>query len=477
MYGHAAAWGDVNDDGWQDLFVGTFADKPAEAYRFRGATGASPDRLLVGGPGGFRPAPAYPQTFGRTSGATIADLDGDGRQDLVVSRNVRPKPGGARPTEVLRNDDDGFLPHPVGAPDLGGRSVAVLDSDGDGLPDLFVAEDRWSGGASVLLRNLGEARFEDATAEAGLPADIHGLGVAAADLTGDGHTDLFVAGSNRLFLGRGDGTFAESPNEVFRWPSYGEEDDVAGVAIADLNRDARPDIVLGQHYNSTVDFGQQVPVRLYLHRGLDEAGRPRFEDVTDSSGLSPLPTKAPHVEVADFDNDGWPDILTTASSAEGSRPAIFHHQGVQDGIPRFAPPPGLGSEQYWVTGPTEDVDRDGRLDVLLVEWEPARPSLLLRNESASGNWLSVAIDPAIGGGVGATVAVYRAGGLGEIEALIGMRETAASQGYAAGVSTAARFGLGREPTVDLRIELPGGELIERTGVPVNRHLRFPGACG
>jgi hypothetical protein len=78
--------------------------------------------------------------------------------------------------------------------------------------------------------------------------------------------------------------------------------------------------------------------------------------------------------------------------------------------------------------------------------------------------------------VGATVAVYRAGRLGDLAELIGIREISASQGYAAGTSSAVHFGLGRETTVDVRIRLPGGEVIDRSGVPANRHLRLPGGC-
>jgi hypothetical protein len=131
--------------------------------------------------------------------------------------------------------------------------VGVLHADGDRLPDLFIAEDRWVGGSSILLRNLGGLRFADMTGDAGIAGDVHGLGVGTADLTGDGWTDLFVAGSNRLFVANGDGTFREAPGEVFRWDVYGAEDDVSGASFGDLNRDGLPDLVLGHHYNSTVE--------------------------------------------------------------------------------------------------------------------------------------------------------------------------------------------------------------------------------
>ena len=61
MYAHAAAFGDVNRDGWQDLFVGTFASYPDANYQVRGATGPSTDRLLLGGRRASRLTPASPE--------------------------------------------------------------------------------------------------------------------------------------------------------------------------------------------------------------------------------------------------------------------------------------------------------------------------------------------------------------------------------------------------------------------------------
>jgi hypothetical protein len=476
MRGHAAAWGEIDGNGWVDLFVGTFANRPRESYAVRGAEGPSPDRLLLGSETGFEPSPGFPEELGRTSGAAFLDLDLDGDLDLVVSRHSGR--GDSTPSRILRNDQGSF--HPVDdpgiPPDLAGRSVGALDFDGNGLPDLFIAEDRFSGGSSVLLRNLGQLRLEDATTTAGIPDDVHGLGVATADLSEDGLTDLFVAGSNRLFLANGDGTFREAPDVVPEWDTFGPEDDVSGASIADLNRDGRPDLVLGHHFNSTLSHARSVPIRVYLHRGLDAAGNPLFEDVTAAAGIPGLPTKAPHVEIEDVDNDGWPDIVTTASALNGQVPAVLLHSGLEGDVPRFTTPSGLGHPQYWVTGPMADVDRDGRLDILAVEWDPALPSLLLRNESQSGNWLSVEVGPELGGGLGARVGVYREGLLGRIDGLVGMSEISVSEGYASGQQTLAHFGLGDLAAVDVQIVLPGGETLDLPGLTANQHLGLPSGC-
>jgi enediyne biosynthesis protein E4 len=143
--------------------------------------------------------------------------------------------------------------------DLGGRSVGVLDYDQDGLLDLFIAEDRFAGETSVLFRNEGDIRFSDVNAAAGIPEGVHGLGVAVADFDVDGLSDIFVSGSNRLFLSDGPGQFIEAESSVFEWEFY-SDDDVAGASVADVNRDGLLDLALGQHFNSTLEFGETVSV-------------------------------------------------------------------------------------------------------------------------------------------------------------------------------------------------------------------------
>lgn len=477
MHGHAAAWGDVDDSGTPDLFVGTFADRPVEEYRHRGADGPSPDSLLRVEDGSFVRG-GLPEVRGRTSGAAFADLDGDGDVDLVVSRTPREGERQTAPTTVYENDGDGGFEEVRSGidPSLGGRSVGVLDYDADSLLDLFVVEDIYEGGSSRLYRNTGELSFEDVTEEAGLPLDIDGLGLATGDVNQDGWTDLFVGGSNRMFVGGGDG-FTEVVSDVFEWETYGDEDLVAGAVFGDLNRDGRPDLVVGHHFNSTVDFGESVSVRLYLNETAEPGDEPSFVDVTEEAGLVGLPTKAPDLSLADMDNDGWPDLVTTASADDGSGPAVFRHTGeVVGGVPRFEQPTGLGDPQYWISGPVADVDRDGRLDLLLVEWEPTLPSLLLRNTSDAGHWLSVSVGQELGGGVGTTAAAYEAGGAGDTDRLIASAEITASAGYTSGHELIAHLGLGETAEVDLEVSPPGEDPIVMPGISADRHVRVPAGC-
>lgn len=475
MRGHAAAWGDVNGDGYVDLLVGTFATARSDVYLVRGAEGPSPDRLLLGTGDGFEVDARFPEQYGRTSGAALVDLDGDGDVDAILSRNVTGREEGAAATEIFENVDGEFVVVDAGIdPELGGRSIGVVDIDVDGLLDLVILEDRYQGASTRVYRNMGSLAFEDATSSFGFPDGVHGLGLATGDLNNDGFTDLFVAGSNRLFVGTGDG-FDEVVGD-FQWETLGPEDDVAGAAMADMNRDGRLDLLVGHHFNSTVSRDTEVPVRLYLNTTEGEGSEPSFLDVTDESGLVALPTKAPHVELVDIDNDGWPDILTSASAGEGSSPAVLMHEGLEDGVPQFSVPEGLGSDQYWVTTPTADVDRDGRLDLLAVEWDPSLPSILFANTTSSGNFLEVIVADGYRG-VGSRVEVYEAGGMGDPAALLGVREITATVGYTAGLELVAHFGLGDTQIVDLAV-LPFGsdepEII--TGVEANRRIAVAGSC-
>ncbi|MEQ8717513.1 MAG: CRTAC1 family protein [Acidimicrobiales bacterium] len=478
MHAHAAAFGDVDDDGLVDLVVGTFADRPVENYALRGADGPAPDRLLLGDGAEFAATTDLDGALGRTSGAVFADLDLDGDLDLVLARNPRTNERQRLPSSVYENDGGRLDPVEGDGidPTLGGRSIGVLDADRDGLPDLFVLEDRWAGGSSRLYLNRGDLRFSDATGELGLPLDVHGLGVVTVDLNADGMADVFVGGSNRLFVG-GERGFTEADSSVFVWDLPGNEDDVAGVDAADVNRDGRPDLIVGQHFNSTVDDDRTEPVRLYLNTTVAAGDAPTFVDVTRAAGLVGLPTKAPHVEFADLDNDGWPDIVTSASAEGGTRAAVFRHLGIDpEGMPTFSAPTGLGSDQYWVSAPVADVDRDGRLDLLLVEWEPALGSVLAMNRSRTGHWIEVSVDASLGGGPGTLVSVYEPGHAGHPEALVAQREISASAGYSAGHEATVHVGVGGRVEVDVIVAAPGEPAVTLSGVAVDRHIRLPAGC-
>ncbi len=191
MRAHAGGWGDVNGDGYLDLFVGSFAGASAETFQVRGAAGPSPDRLLLGGPQGFTMVDSFLDEPTRTSGVAMADLDGDADLDLVLDRYPRER--ASIGSVLMQNQGGSFTEVPGSGLDaaLAGRSVGVLDFDRDGLLDLVQVGDPRGEGSSRLLHNEGGLTFADVTASAFVDG-VLGLGVTTADLNGDSFTDVFI---------------------------------------------------------------------------------------------------------------------------------------------------------------------------------------------------------------------------------------------------------------------------------------------
>jgi hypothetical protein len=444
MHGHAVAAADTDGDGWTDLFVAGFADRPASDYQVRGADGPAPDRLLLGGPDGFRLDDRFAGELARTSGAAFADLDTDGDLDLVVVRN--PRDGNEideRMTTVYSNDDGSWMIEAKLADDVAGRSVATVDIDRDGRLDLIIAGDRFGPGPSRIYRNDGDFTFTDTTREWGMPDDMATLAVAVADLNNDGWPDIVASGDARVLLGSADG-FTVDRQPVLIWTPYGNEDDPGGIAIGDLDEDGLPDLVIGHHFNSTIDEGELVPVRVFLNRSA--GGQLSLVENTEDAGIPALWTKSPHVDIVDVDNDGHLDIVTSAVSADGS-PLILHNIGRSELSFEAVGEPGDGS--YWVTGIADDVDHDGRIDLFMVEWEPTEPSLLFHNSGSAGHWVELDITE-LGSRAAEARVDARDPATGD---LLGTDWVTSTNGYAAGVPLVARIGLGNTTAKSVRLDV------------------------
>jgi hypothetical protein len=498
-FNHAIAWGDFDNDGRLDLFLGNFADR---APRFN--MDRNPGNMLLRQTKAraFEPWPAPAVEIpARCSGAVLADLDNDGDLDLYVSSNTKVKLMGddrrkqarAQGSKLYRNDGRGKFVDVSAASGacpatlVRCRDLGVFDYDGDGLLDLLILqdlgtepEDRPAG--IRLFRNRGNLAFEEMTTPAGLAADLWGTGIAVADLNGDRRPDFFVAGVNRLFLSQPNTTYkeAESLRPLFDHPVKGL-DWVTGAAFGDLDRDGDLDLVLGRH-----PYEAPARLHLYLNLGLKN-GIPQFREITNDLGLPTLPQKAPNPEIQDFDNDGIADLYWSAWFAEGEKrwPFICKGLGVRDGLPRFdvpkvpafdlemlkknAPPEKSIGMVYYVNGPAVDYDGDGDLDFCCGIW-PEEPSRFFRNDTKGGNWLEVRVEGTKMNrmGVGAQVRVFKAGE----RALLGFQEITLNGGYSGSRAAIAHFGLGTAATCDVEITLPSRvePIIER-GIRVNQTVK------
>lgn len=351
-YVHAIAWGDFDGDGMLDVFVGNFADRSPKF----GMSQPPRNMLLRQGPRGkfekFKCPPV--EVAARCSGAAFADLDNDGDLDLYVTSNtlvVPTKEGEKIPPQLqastcYRNDGSGSyvdISADCGAcpPSLTRcRDVGVLDYDGDGRLDLFVMQDIGAPpndqpAGAQLFRNEGELRFRNVTQEAGLTEDLWGAGIAVADLNGDRRPDIYICGSNRLLLNGSNGRFHESESlrALFNPPEK-ELDWVTGATFNDLDGDGDLDLATGRHH-----YHGTSRVHVFLNDGVKD-NIPLFREVTAELGLVPLPQKSPHPEMQDFDNDGRVDLYwSTYFAQEGKRqPFLCRGLGTSGGLPRFDVP-------------------------------------------------------------------------------------------------------------------------------------------
>ena len=237
-----------------------------------------------------------------------------------------------------------------------GTGVAIGDYDNDGRPDLFVVN---KVGHNKLFRNLGNWKFEDVTAKAGVagPADAWSQGATFVDINNDGLLDIYVcrfAAPNLLYINQGDGTFKELAH------AYGLDvvDACNVAAFCDYDRDGWLDVFIQTNLlePSKSPNGQ----RNYLFHN---NGDGTFTNVTDQAGISGI-AQGHSAVWWDYDNDGWPDLYV----ANDFNPpdVLYHNNG--DGtftdtvnlvIPHM-PRASMGSD-------LGDVNNDGLIDYLACD--------------------------------------------------------------------------------------------------------------
>jgi hypothetical protein len=216
-----------------------------------------------------------------------------------------------------------------------GTGVAWIDYDQDGLMDLYfvqsAATDIYKPPhplRSALYHNNGDGTFSDVTEKAGVGGEGHyGQGVAVGDFDNDGYPDLYVTGYGRaiLYHNNGNGAFTDITiksgvadeggwSTSAGWFDYDKDGWLDLVVTNYIDWNAKNNIWCGERrpgYRSYCHPGNYKGQRIKLYHNNHDG---TFSDVSDASGVGKPEAKGMGVVLADFNNDGWPDIAVANDS-------------------------------------------------------------------------------------------------------------------------------------------------------------------
>lgn len=338
---------------------------------------------------GRSPMAHLPETVG--AGCAFLDYDNDGWMDIYLV-NSGPcdfyEPPRPLRNALYHNNRDGTftdVTQKAGVPgNAYGMGVAVGDYDGDGLADLYVTQYP----RSILYHNNGDGTFTDVTAKAGVAAPGWATSAVWFDYDNDGRLDLFVChfvdyGKNKLkfcgdllsgerhycipsiydplpcwlFHNNGDGTFTDVSREsgIAQSPAK-----AWGVVAADVNNDGRMDLYVT---NDT------LPNFLFANRG-----KGRFEEIGMLAGVGVnafgKPRSGMGVDAADYDQDGWIDLVE--ANVDHEMDSLYHNDK-NEVFSDVATPTGIGAATRLMSGwglKFFDYDNDGNVDLFLANGHP-----------------------------------------------------------------------------------------------------------
>ncbi len=448
-YGMGVAVGDVDNDGWVDVFVTNYG--PDRLYRNLG-DGSFADVTSAAGAG----------VDGMSASAAFCDFDRDGLLDLYVTRYVN------------------YLP-------------ARRCSAKDGRPD-FCGPKSFRPMHDVLFRNEGDGTFSEISEAAGIASTFAaGLGVVCLDANGDGWQDVYVANDadpNQLWMNQGESSSGSGSDTI----AFRDESLILGAAY-NLHGQAQAGMGVVAE-----DFDGNGTLDLFLTHLMNEAntlygnlgGAGGFRDVSGASGLGPssMPFTGFGVAALDAELDGDLDLfiangkVNVAGAVASSsypppwdtlpEPILFY---ANDGRGRFTrsdePLGAYGSRPEIGRGvATGDVDGDGDVDLLVSNL--MGPARLYRNDAPRrGHWLTVrALDPRLNrDALGARVSLVT----GDRRVV---RQVATSFGYLSSHSPELHFGLGNALAVDrIEVRWPDGSEEVFPGGPVDRAVTLRRGSG
>ena len=415
---------DYNNDGHDDIFITYYGQNVL--YRNNG-NGTFTDVTAQAGL-------AYDGPARWGSGCTFLDYDRDGHLDLFVANYLKVEPG--------------RIPNPGDNPMCNYKGMPV-NCGPNGLP--FAQ--------NYLYRNRGDGTFIDVTEKSGLSkaTQSYAMTAVAADFSGNGWTDLYVASDSTpslLFVNQKNGTFQEQATERgVAFSEDGQEQAGMGIGVGDYALSGRLDIIK-THFSDDTDA---------LYRN-DGSGN--FTDVTLAARLG-VETRFIQwgTGFADLDNNGWPDIFVVTGSVypevESKFPdyplktprLIFRNLGdgkFEELIEEAGP--GVSTPHCSRGCAFGDFDNDGDVDIVVVNLnEP--PSLLRNDLKGDHNWIKVKLvgTKSNRSAIGSTV-IARYAGKTQAQSV-----TAQSSFYSVN-DRRLHFGLGNAATADLEIHWTSGSI-------------------
>ena len=489
--GSGAGFIDYNGDEWLDILLvggGVWPDQSdAEVpalwlYRNNG-DGTFVQVTEAVGLGGI-------QAYGM--GITVADYDNDGDEDFYFTTLHRNR--------LFRNDNGQFAEVAkqagVDGADEWSTCSVFLDTDRDGHLDLYVCgylewppkkevachlgneraycpPENYKGLAGRYFHNNGNGTFSERTKEAGFLAfGGKSLGAVEVDVDKDGWLDLFVANDserNFFYHNDGDGTFTEKGVRAgVAFDDRGSARGGMGIDVGDVQGNGHVSLFIGNFSEQMIGVFEQVQDGLFIDRAAgSRVGLPSY--LTLTFGLF----------LFDVELDGDLDLF--AANGHIQERIQVHHDNVTyrqaaqlfvnrgDGtFEEFRPEADSPIAQPFVARGAAygDVDRDGDLDVLIVE--NGGGAHLWRNEHEDSQYLRVELEgrQSNRSGAGAHIAAFS--GSERMERWI---QTGGS--YLSASEQVATFGLGRHQSVDsLHIHWPGGQLDRLTDLQGRQHVRI-----
>ena len=350
---YGVAIGDLDGDGKPDFVTTNNSDSSISVFRNTG-TGDSLSSNSF--------APAVNFTTGKGPwGIAIADLDGDGKLDIVVSNGNEGSISVFRNTSVSGSiTASSFAPRvdfATGGGGGGGYGIAIADLDGDGKPDIVVTN-RLNGnnGTISVFRNMSSAGLISFAAKVDFPAGALPYGIAAGDLDGDGKVDLVVAnqGTDSLSVFRNTSTIGITINSLAPRFSLATSGTPIAVAIADLNGDGKPEIISANTSDSTLSLFQNISTSGTLTSG------------SFVPGIDFKLNSAPNsIALGDFNGDGFPDIA--AANPNSNTVSVFQNMNSAGSAISSS---SLGAEADFTTASLPyglaigDINGDGRPDLV-----------------------------------------------------------------------------------------------------------------